>query len=55
MTLREAVRRAVQQNPDVTLARLDEESARHGVQVAKDPFSPRIVVAAASPTATAFR
>ncbi len=32
------------QNPDVTLARLDEENARHGVQVAKDPFSPRIVV-----------
>ncbi len=44
MTLREAVRRAVAQNPDVTLARLDEENARHGVQVAKDPFSPRIVV-----------
>ncbi len=44
MTLREAVRRAVAQSPDVTLARLDEENARHGVQVAKDPFSPRIVV-----------
>ena len=44
MTLREAVRRADAQNPDVTLARLDEENARHGVQVAKDPFAPRIVV-----------
>lgn len=44
MTLREAVARAVQQNPDVALARLDEESARHAVQVAKDPFSPRITV-----------
>jgi outer membrane protein TolC len=44
MTLREAVVRAVAQNPDITLARLDEENARHGVQVAKDPFAPRITV-----------
>ena len=44
MTLREAVGRAVAQNPDITLARLDEENARHGVQVAKDPFAPRIIV-----------
>lgn len=44
MTLREAVGRAVAQNPDITLARLDEENARHGVQVAKDPFAPRINV-----------
>jgi outer membrane protein TolC len=44
MTLREAVERAVRQNPDITLARLDEESARHGVQVAKDPFVPRLNV-----------
>ena len=44
MTLRQAVARAVAQNPDVTLARLDEENARHGVQVAKDPFAPRITV-----------
>ncbi|MEO8370999.1 MAG: TolC family protein [Candidatus Solibacter sp.] len=44
MTLRDVVRRAVEQNPDVTLARLDEEGARHAVQIAKDPFAPRIVV-----------
>ncbi|MCX6631522.1 MAG: TolC family protein [Candidatus Solibacter sp.] len=44
MTLREAVGRAVTQNPDMTLARLGEESARHGVQVAKDPFAPRVTV-----------
>lgn len=35
---------AVQQNPDVVLARLDEETARLGVRVAKDPFSPRVTV-----------
>lgn len=44
MTLREAVGRAVRQNPDITIARLDEESARHGVQVAKVPFTPRVNV-----------
>src|SRR5450755_4684174 len=44
MTLREAVGRAVVQNPDIALARLDEENARHGVRVAKDPFAPRISV-----------
>jgi len=44
MTLRQAVDRAVQQNPDITLARLEEENARHAVGVAKDPFSPRVNV-----------
>jgi outer membrane protein TolC len=44
MTLREAVGRTVAQNPDITLARLDEENARHGVQVARDPFAPRVNV-----------
>ena len=44
MTLRDAVTKAVQQNPDVVLARLDEETARLNVRVAKDPFSPRVTV-----------
>lgn len=44
MTLRQAVGMAVQQNPDVALARLDEEAARLGVRVAKDPFTPRVTV-----------
>ena len=44
MTLRQAVGRAIQQNPDVTLARLEEENARHAVGVAKDPFSPKVNV-----------
>ena len=44
MTLREAVVRAVARNPDITLARLDQENARHGVQVARDPFTPRLTV-----------
>ena len=44
MTLRQAVGMAIKQNPDVELARLDEENARHGVRVAKDPFSPHVTV-----------
>jgi len=44
MTLRDVVRRVVQQNPDVTLALLGEEGARHGVQIAKDPFMPRLTL-----------
>src|ERR1051325_9197322 len=44
MTLRQAVEMAVRQNPEIALARLDEEKARHGVRVARDPFTPRITV-----------
>src|SRR5690242_18061029 len=44
MTLRQAVEIAVRQNPDIALARLDEEKARQGVRVARDPFTPRITV-----------
>ena len=44
MTLRQAVETALKQNPDITLARLDEEKARQGVRVAKDPFTPRLIV-----------
>ncbi len=44
MTLRQAVETALKQNPDIALARLDEEKARQAVRLAKDPFVPRIVV-----------
>jgi outer membrane protein TolC len=44
MSLRQAVEMAMKQNPDVTLARLDEEKARQGVRVARDPFTPRLTV-----------
>src|SRR5947207_4925095 len=44
MTLRQAVGQALKQNPDIALARLDEENARHGVRVARDPFMPRVTV-----------
>ena len=41
-TLKQAVDRALRQNPDIALARLDEQKALEGIRVAKDPFSPRV-------------
>lgn len=43
LTLSQAVELALKQNIDVLLARLDEQEARHGVRVAKDPFATHIV------------
>ncbi len=44
MSLRQAVETALQQNPDIALARLDEEKALQAVRIARDPFLPRLVV-----------
>jgi len=44
MTLRQAVEAALKQSPDIALARLDEEKARQGVRLARDPFVPRVTV-----------
>jgi outer membrane protein len=44
LTLRQAVELALKQNPDIVLARLDEEKARQAIRVARDPFSPRVTV-----------
>jgi outer membrane protein TolC len=44
MTLRQAVETALKQNPDIALARLDEDKARQSVRVARSPFAPRLVV-----------
>jgi outer membrane protein TolC len=44
MTLRQAVDMALKQNPDVAMARADEEKVRQGVRVARDPFTPRVTV-----------
>jgi len=44
MTLRQAVETALKQNPDITLARLDEAKARQAVLVAKDPFTPHLII-----------
>jgi outer membrane protein TolC len=44
MTLKQAVQAAMQQSPDVALARLDEDKARLGIRVARGPFTPSIGV-----------
>ena len=44
LTLSQVVELALKQNPDVVLARLDEEKMRAGIAVARDPFSPRLSV-----------
>lgn len=42
MTLRQAVARALQQSPEIAMARLDEVKAQEAVRVQKDPFTPRV-------------
>jgi len=42
LTLQQAVHLALQQNPDVLLARLDEAKARHAVREARAPFFPQL-------------
>jgi len=42
MTLRQAVERALQQNPEIAMARLDELKAREAVRIQKDPFAPHV-------------
>jgi outer membrane protein TolC len=42
MSLRQAVDRALEQNPDLTLARLDEQKAVQAERLAKSPFKPSI-------------
>ncbi len=42
MTLRQAIDLALQQNPDVVLARLDQTRARADVTIARDPFIPKL-------------
>ena len=44
ITLRQAVGIALEQNPDVLLARLDAEKAGYAVREARAPFSPQLVV-----------
>src|ERR1700722_5983085 len=42
LTLKQAVAIALQQNPDIALARIDEQKAQLNVRVVKDPFSPKV-------------
>jgi len=42
LTLRQALELALQQNPDMVIARLDQQKARDQVTINKDPFSPKV-------------
>ncbi len=42
LTLRQALDLALQQNPDMVIARLDQQRARDQVLINKDPFSPKV-------------
>jgi outer membrane protein TolC len=42
LTIQQAVDRAVSQNPEVVMARMDELKANAAIRVAKDPFSPHV-------------
>lgn len=42
LTLRQAVDVALKENPDIMLARLDEEKAQAAIRVARDPFIPKV-------------
>ena len=42
LTLREAVELALKQNPDITLARLDEQKAREAIRISRDIFAPKV-------------
>lgn len=42
LTLRQAIELAVSQNPDVMIARLDQQKARDQILISKDPFVPKL-------------
>ena len=42
LTLRQAVETAFRENPDLVLARLDEQKAQAAIRIAKDPFVPKV-------------
>src|ERR1700691_117306 len=44
LTLKQAVARALMQNPDVVMARLDEAKASLGIRLANSPFTPHMGV-----------
>jgi outer membrane protein len=54
MTLREAVQRALKENPDLILARLDLLKAQYGVMIAKDPFVPKVYAGSGAAWTTGY-
>ena len=54
LTLRQALDLALAQNPDLLLARLDQQKARYQVTVTHDPFAPKIFAGSGAAWSTGF-
>src|SRR5258708_33890649 len=54
MTLRQALDQALAQNPDLLLARLDQQKAHSQVTVTRDPFVPKIFAGSGAAWSTGF-
>lgn len=54
MTLRQALDLALAQNPDLMLARLDQQKARQQITIARDPFSPKVFAGSGAAYTTGF-
>jgi outer membrane protein TolC len=54
MTLREVLDLALAQNPDIMLARLDQQKAREQVTIAKDPFVPKVYMGSGAAWTSGF-
>src|SRR5579872_4329770 len=54
LTLRQALDQALAQNPDLLLARLDQQKARNQVTVTRDPFSPKVFAGSGAAWSTGF-
>jgi outer membrane protein TolC len=54
LTLRQALDLALQQNPDLVIARLDQDRARYQVAIARDPFMPKVFAGSGAAYTTGF-
>jgi outer membrane protein len=54
MTLRQALEQALSQNPDLLLARLDQQKARSQVTITRDPFVPKLFAGSGAAWSTGF-
>ena len=54
MTLRQALDIALSQNPDLLLARLDQEKARSQVTIVREPFVPKVYAGSGAAWTTGF-
>ncbi len=54
MTLKQVVDVALEQNPDVMLSRLDAHKARSAINIARDPFSPKVFAGSGAAYTTGY-